>query len=69
MERNVEGILPCPFCGFDVGKAFNFESQDISYPVSDNVWQFGCSGTAGGCDAYVLGGSEKHAMSLWNRRA
>ncbi|QDJ96262.1 hypothetical protein Xoosp13_75 [Xanthomonas phage Xoo-sp13] len=69
MNRNVDGILPCPFCGFDVGKAFNFESQDISYPVSGNVWQFGCNATIGGCDATMLGVSEKDAIKNWNKRA
>ena len=63
-------IKNCPFCGFDIGTEFNYDSIDILYPVTreKTVWRMGCNESMGGCNASVLGGSPQKAIDNWNKR-
>lgn len=56
----------CPFCGHHPDPY----DPDTIYPVgrSRDLWQAGCSFSAGGCDARVLGKTPYEAIDNWNRR-
>lgn len=60
----------CPFCGFQPDE----NDMDMVYPkvrISDGLvymWRAGCSESAGGCTAEVLGDSRKDVIANWNKR-
>lgn len=67
-ENPLPHIKPCPFCGTEI----NLDDLDDalhSYRVKDGmIWSLNCLECYGGCNAQMLGDTEKEVIEKWNRR-
>lgn len=76
MERKLNEIKPCPFCGgtkLFVGTIAEIELQDKDhedYEINKQYYSVVCAYNAGGCGASVggLNRSADEAIEAWNRR-
>ena len=61
-------LLPCPFCGH-TPRPDNYIDSIHPLDREQTLWTAGCLVSEGGCDASVLAGTGKEAISKWNTRA
>lgn len=62
-------IKPCPFCGNDIQKQFDYDNFDTIYPVGkSDLYQIVCGEWYGGCSATMLGSSVEDCINKWNKR-